>query len=199
MTRICVATSDGRSYYTLVSRLRNAGVIFTSMLPEQVGEECGLVLTTQAEASLFGDRALALEQLDDDPGVVKGQILSRLAGGKGTLLVGIDPGVRMGVAVYYGEVRLAVRTLNSRERLFDMVADFVELVRHRKSTVKIGNGNPVLADSLAALLTRRLPGTEVEIVDETGTSIRSKHIKGLLKDEGAATRIAFRKGSRHGA
>ena len=194
MARICVITSDGRAYYALVSRLRNAGLSFLSMLPGDSAAECQLILTTRGEARLFEGATMALEELDDDPSVLRSQVLSRLAGGDGTLTIGIDPGLRIGMVAFYGETRLAAHTFNSRDRLCSGVVRLIRKTETTRSLVRIGNGNPTLANSIALRLTARLPKTVIEIVDESGTSLRNPQTRGMQKDQSAAARIAFRKG-----
>lgn len=194
MTRICVTTSEGRAYYALVSRLRKAGLPFLSMLPTDAFDECELILTTKGEASLFQGSVMVLEELDDDPGVAKSQILSRLAGGDGVLTIGIDPGLRIGMAAFYGETRLASHTFDSRERLCSGVVKLVKKTEAAKSLIRIGNGNPTLANWIAVRLMARLPRTAIEVVDESGTSSRNPKTKGMQRDQSAAARIAFRKG-----
>jgi hypothetical protein len=165
------------------------------MLPDDNSDECELVLTTSKEAHLFRRRDVMIgEELDSDPDVTRGQILSRLTGGGGTLLIGIDPGLRMGMAAFYGETKVASHTFNSMDRLCAAVLKLVGSVRAVRSTIRIGNGNPSIADTLASTLMAHLPDTTVEIVDESGTSLRHKRAKGMQTDQSAAARIAFRKG-----
>lgn len=194
MTLVCVITSEVRAYYALVSRLRRAGFAFMSMLPGDATDECELVLTTKREASLFRGSVMMVEELDEDPDVVRGQILSRLAGGEATLLIGIDPGLRMGLAAFYGDERLAFHTFNSKDRLCSSVVKLVSKIESAESLVRIGNGNPILADWIATKLTLRLPRTTFEMVDEAGTSSRTVKTKGAQGDQNAAAKIAFRKG-----
>jgi len=114
MGRICVITADGRSYYTIVSKLRVAGLRFLSLLPADDTRECGLVITTKKEAASFAVPTISLEELDDSPDVARGQILSKLAGGEQNLIVGIDPGSRIGAAAFSG--RLVSRRGRSTRR-----------------------------------------------------------------------------------
>jgi hypothetical protein len=193
MSRICVATADSRAYYALVSKLREAGLPFLSLSPGDRGGECELVLTTRAEASRYGAVALALEDLDENVDVFRGQVLSRLSEGDRTLLIGIDPGSRIGMAAFLGETRLASRTFNSRNSACNSVVQLVEGVTVGRSVVRIGDGDPAMAAWLADNIAGRLPTTLVEIVDESGTS-RNPSVRGLRKDQGSAARIAFRHG-----
>jgi hypothetical protein len=193
MSRICVITTDGRAYYALVSKLRGAGLPFLSLSPGDRCDECELVLTTKAEAGQFKIATVALEDLDESVDVARAQILARLSEGDRTLLVGLDPGSRIGMVAFLGETRLASRTFNSKSGACNSVVRLVEGVSVRRSVVRIGDGDPALASWLAENIAPRLPGTAVEIVDESGTS-RSPSVKGLQKDQSSAARIAFRRG-----
>ncbi len=189
-----MVTSQARVYYSLVSRLRKAGLPFVSLVPGASCDGCDLVLTTGPEASSFGRLAVLVEELDENPYVLRGQILSRLDGGRETLLIGVDPGRRIGMAVYYGDAKLEFGTFESADSLCSEVVAFVSKVPAKRSLVRIGNGNPNLAMSLASALADRLPGVTAEVVDEAGTSSRGLRMKGVQGDQRAAARIAFRKG-----
>ena len=195
MSRVCVATSRSRAYFSLVTRLRAAGVPFVSLVPGSRDSECSLVLTTREEAEVFGEKAVPIEELDENPYVLKGQVLSRLDGGAEILLVGVDPGTRIGMAAYYGNSRLEFGTFDSVQALCERAVRFIRGVPARRSLVRIGNGNLAQATRLAMLLLGALPGLAIEVVDEAGTSSRGARIKGVQGDQMAAARIAFRKGA----
>jgi hypothetical protein len=194
MGRICVITADGRSYYAIVSKLRAAGLPFLSLLPADDHSECGLVITTKKEASSFDRPTISLEELDENQDVVRGQILSRLTEGERTMVVGIDPGTRTGVAAFLGETRLASRTFNSKRGAVSWVARLLERVPSRRLLVRVGDGEPKTAMWLADALASLIPTAAVEIVDESGTS-RAGGARGLQKDQSSAAKIAFRKGA----
>jgi hypothetical protein len=192
--RICVATSKARAYYALVSRLRRAGLPFTSVLPDSDSGGCELVLTTAEEAGRFGGRALALEDLDENPGVFKGQVVSRLRGKEDVVLVGIDPGKRTGLAVFYGQTRLAFNTFDSAGALYSRLSAFARGIPSSRMLVRVGNGNRSMAARLIDGLKREVPEATIEVVDESGTSSGSSKMKGVQKDQVSAAKIAFRKG-----
>ena len=194
MDRICVATSKARAYYALVSRLRRAGLPFTSILPDSDFRDCELVLTTADEASQFGGRALALEELDENPGVFKGQVVSRLKGKGETVLVGVDPGKRTGLAVFYGQTRLAFNTFDSVSAVFSRIGAFARGLPSSRLLVRVGNGNRSMASRLIDGLRREVPEATIELVDESGTSSGSSRMKGVQRDQVSAAKIAFRKG-----
>jgi hypothetical protein len=194
VNRVCVVTSKARAYYALVSRLRRAGLPFSSVLPASEVGDCELVLTTAEEAMTFGEKALALEDLDENPGVFKGQVLARLSGEQ-VLLVGVDPGKRTGLAVFYGQTKLASNTFNSAAAVCSRVGAFARGIRSSRVLVRVGNGNRAMAARLAASLRKEIPGATIEIVDESGTSTRSSKMKGVQRDQVSAAKIAFRKGA----
>lgn len=193
MDRICVATSKARAYYALVSRLRRAGLPFSSILPDSDSQECELVLTTAEEAGQFGKRALVLEELDENPGVFKGQVVSRLRGGD-VVLVGVDPGKRTGLAVFYGQTRLAFNTFDSTGAVCARVGAFARGIPSSRLLVRVGNGNKSMVVKLVDALRKEVPNAAIEVVDESGTSTRSSKMKGLQRDQVSAAKIAFRKG-----
>ncbi len=193
MNRICVVTSKAGAYYALVSRLRRAGLPFSSLLPGSDFGECELVLTTAEEAGQFGGRALALEELDENPGVFKGQVMARLAEGQ-VVLVGVDPGKRTGLAVFYGQTKLAFSTFNSTGAVCSRVGDFARGIPSSRVVVRVGDGNRQMAGRLVEGLRRAVPRATIEVVDESGTSAGSSKMKGVQRDQVAAAKIAFRKG-----
>jgi hypothetical protein len=189
-----VVTSKAGAYYALVSRLRRAELSFESVLPGSDHRGCEIILTTKDEAAAFGQRALTLEELDDDPGIFKGQVLSKLDEKREVVFVGIDPGIRTGLAVYYGPIPLSFGTFGSPWVLCSKIGAFARGLAEGRFVVRIGDGNPRMAEELAAMLKEVVPDAAIEIVDEKGTSGRTPKMKGLQGDQRAASRIAFRKG-----
>ena len=194
MNRICVATSKARAYYALVSRLRRADLPFSSTLPDFGLDDCDLILTTADEAGRFGPKTLALENLDENPGIFKGQVVSRLTGAGDVILVGVDPGKRTGLAVFYGQTKLAFSTFDSAGAVCSRVGAFARGIPSSRMLVRVGNGNRAMATRLVDGLRKEVPGATIEIVDESGTSTGSSKMKGVQRDQVAAAKIAFRKG-----
>jgi hypothetical protein len=194
MEGICVATVDSRAYYSVLSRLRNTDLRFTSVNPSDVTERCDLIVTTRAELKGFEGKGVAIEDLDDDPLIMKGQILSRLSKMRNRdLLIGIDPGSRIGLAIYYGDSELAKLIFTSIDDLRRFIAKTVRRIPNSGVVVKIGDGSPRLARSIAERVTEEVSGARIEIVDERGTSSRPAGGR-LKRDQNAAAKIAFRKG-----
>jgi hypothetical protein len=197
MRIIKVATDDGNAYYDIVSRLKKTHLRFVSVTPGQAVDPVrDLVITSRVEAYAFGENAVAVEDLSQDPMIMEGQVLSRLLDeSRRDILIGIDPGSTIGVAMFYGGRELGAITSNSVERSVDSLVALVEGVSHSSVSVKIGGGEPKTSLRLAQLLRERLPpSASMEIVDESGTSAGKRGAVGATKDQRAASRIAFRKG-----
>ena len=177
----------------MVSRLRRAELSFSSVLPDSGFEECEVLLTTADEAKLLGRKALALEDLDENPGIFKGQVMSRLVGDQ-VILVGVDPGKRTGLAVFYGQIKLAFNTFDSAAAVVSRVAAFGRGIPSSGLLIRVGNGNRGMASRLVEGLKRAVPLATIEVVDESGTSAGSSKMKGVQRDQVAAAKIAFRKG-----
>ncbi|HLQ06792.1 MAG TPA: hypothetical protein VK126_03480 [Nitrososphaerales archaeon] len=189
-----MATSKARAYYALVSRLRRAELPFSSVLPGSDCRDCELVLTTADEAEQLGVAALALEGLDENPGIFKGQVMSRLNGEGDTILVGVDPGKRTGLAVFYGRTKLAFNTFESAAAVCSRVGSFARALPASRLLVRIGNGNRSMVTRFVDGFRKEVPGAIIEVVDESGTSTASAKMKGIQRDQVAAAKIAFRKG-----
>jgi hypothetical protein len=197
MRIIKVATDDGNAYYDIVSRLKRTHLRFLSVTPGQAVDSArDIVITSRAEASVHGEMSVAIEDLSEDPMIMEGQILSRLLDeSRRDILIGIDPGSTIGVAVFYGGRELGATASNSVERSVDSLVALVEEVAHSSVSVKIGGGEPKSSLRLARLLREKLPpSASMEIVDESGTSAGKRGAVGATKDQRAASRIAFRKG-----
>jgi hypothetical protein len=197
MRIIKVVTDDGNAYYHIVSRLKRTHLRFSSILPGQaVNPVQDLALTSKREVSAFGENAVAIEDLNEDPLIMEGQLLSRLLDeSRRDLLIGIDPGSRIGLVMFYGGREFGALTTISVEKLVELVVTVVRDVSHSSLSVKIGGGEPRSSLRLARLLRGRLPqSTSIEIVDESGTSSGKRGAIGASRDQRAAARIALRKG-----
>lgn len=199
MRIIKVATDDGNAYYQIVSRLKKTHLRFSVLTSAQSANPSqDLVITSKKESSAFGGDVVAIEDLAEDPLVIEGQLLSRLLDdSRRDLLIGIDPGSRIGIAIFYGGRELGALTSNSMERLVKYLVVLVGEVPYSSLSVKIGAGEPVSSLTLARLLRERLPASaSIEVVDESGTSVGKRGAIGANKDQRAAARIAFRRGAR---
>ncbi|MCP8318073.1 MAG: hypothetical protein H3Z51_14640, partial [archaeon] len=103
-----------------------------------------------------------------------------------------------GMAVYYRQKELMGDVLNSIDETIAKVVKLMMSTHAKKKTVRIGNGEPEMADVMADELSKRLRNTIIELVDERGTSSLSKikSSRKIVRDQRSAMIIALRQGKR---
>ena len=201
--RIGIATTYGRPYYKFVKALNALKLQYDSLLPEEIESyEGGLILTTIKEAPEFSKKLIFHEEImNKDPVVIQGLMIQKLQVGldKNELVIGIDPGFRSGLSVYYYGKEIERSIFTSVESLVMHIAKILAELRADKKIVKIGNGNMNLAREIASLLNLRFCSDfELEFVDERKTSLRIKNYNQRGKrDMMSAKYISQREGSRH--
>jgi hypothetical protein len=161
-----------------------------------------VVLTTLSERkTIQSPSIIALEEFSD-PSSLRHEIAKRLQSqGNGKLIVGIDPGSRIGVVAFYGDDEIYSAILSSADQVASRVCKLQELTKNSdgENIIRVGNGDL----RLAASIVNGLKGTvgqaaRIELVDERGTSsnINAKPNRRGVRDLRAAAIIAFREGSK---
>jgi hypothetical protein len=202
-SRIGIATTYGRPYYKFVKALNALKLQYDSLLPEEIESyEGDLILTTFKEAPEFSKKLIFHEEImDKDPAVIQGLMIQKLQVGldKNELVIGIDPGYRSGLSVYYYGKEIERSIFTSVESLVMHIAKILAELRADKKIIKIGNGNMNLAREIASLLNLRFCSDfELEFVDEQKTSLKIKNYNQRGKrDMMSAKYISQREGSRH--
>ncbi|WP_267640358.1 hypothetical protein [Haloarchaeobius amylolyticus] len=158
---IVVATADFEVYHGVVNELRDRGVTFTTIEPDEELPEHTEVVITGPDEEVEGPRVVQAEP--DDPRRAVDEALVYLRGEGGRTIVGVDPGRRPGIAVLAGDTVVAA---------FQVPADDVVAVIEREvadavdPVVRIGDG----ARLEGASIVNALEDVRVELVDETGTT-----------------------------
>ncbi|BBE42508.1 hypothetical protein NAS2_1119 [Conexivisphaera calida] len=184
-----MATADGRAFYVFVSLLKELGVPFSAHLPwEQF--QASLVLTTRREMSPRGN-VLYYEELTGDRVIDSAMILSSTSRGRDELLIGVDPGHRIGVVVHYRGVLV-------HEGVYRDPGDVASLLRRllalsaKVRIIRLGFGNPEMARAIIHESRDILGGEYVlELVDERNTTGGGMRLR---RDVEAALRISRRRG-----
>lgn len=114
-------------------------------------------------------------------------------------MLGIDPGYRTGLSVFYFGKEIERSIFTSIEALVMHVAKILAELRADRKIVKIGNGNMNLAKEITYLLNLRFCSDfELEFVDERKTSLKTKNYNQRGKrDMMSAKYITQREGYRH--
>ena len=173
------------------------------MVPEQIHDYQGdIILTTFSEASKSSKiPALYEDILCFEPTVIEGLIMQRLDSThySDELLIGIDPGKRIGLSIYYYEREVEHSLHTSVEDLVSHLVRILAGLKAKKKIIKIGNGNMKMAKKITNLLNLRYCSDfEIEFVDEQRTTVKTKNYNQRGKrDMQSAKYITKREGQRH--
>ncbi len=176
---------------------------YDSILPEEVNNsDKRVILTTVREApKIANNLVLYDEEFDADPTVIKGLITQKLESGihESSLIIGIDPGNRVGLSVFYFQKEIESSTYTSLDELISHVVKILAALKAERKIVKIGNGNMKIARQIINLLNLSFCSHfELEFVDEHKTSLRIKNYnKRGERDKMSAKYISQREGYRH--
>ena len=189
MKVIGVFTNDFRFFYEVVRLLKEKGEPFVSLGRNgSVPPSVGVVITTpeEKESVRFG-KVVGLA----DPEEAINTARCLLAGGTKyrTIVVGVDPGKSTGLALFGEGKLLASETVGSPEQVADSISRLLRCLSYSRSVARVGDGDPTKGNRIIRSIWSLFD--EVELVDETGTSVRSEE-----PDVAAAKRIAMTKGER---
>ncbi len=141
------------------------------------------------------------EIIGKDLAVIKGLMIQKLESGleKNELIIGIDPGQRTGLSVFYYGQEIERSIYTSVDLLASHVTNILAELKATKKIVKIGNGNMSLAKKIISTLNLRYCSDfELEFVDERKTSLKIKNYNQRGKrDMMSAKYITQREGYRH--
>ena len=139
--------------------------------------------------------------LDLEPTVIKGLIMQKLdvVHYSDELLIGIDPGKRIGLSIYYYGREIENSFHMSVEDLISHLVKIFAGLKAKKKIVKIGNGDMKLAKKIINMLNLNYCSDFVlEFVDESKTSVKIKNYNQRGKRDMLSARfITRRDGQRH--
>jgi hypothetical protein len=202
--KITVATVRGRPYYNITCALRLMDLQFDSLSPEEAAaSNAKVIITTQDEADIINKKEIVMidTELEKYPAIAKAKILRSIMGERildDPLIIGIDPGSRIGISAIYLHHEIASAVVESSPQdAINHVAAMLGGIESRKKVVKIGDGNIAMATQIAhTLKTKFKDSVSIEIVDEYGTSLpqNTDANRRGLRDRSSARAIAFRSG-----
>ena len=183
--------------------LKSLKLGYDSLVPEQIHDYHGdIVLTTLSEVPESIKIPVLYEDiLELEPTVIEGLIMQKLDSVhySDELLIGIDPGKRIGLSIYYYGREVEHSLQISVEDLVSHLVRILAGLRAKKKVIKIGNGNMKMAKKITNLLNLRYCSDfEIEFVDEQRTSVKTKNYNQRGKrDMQSAKYITRREGPRH--
>ena len=172
---VAVRTDDFRLAYRLLDRLRDSGIEHIQLDPEHpVPNRVDFWIASHAEVGGTKDArgiGCAVEEIDS----VISSIINRIAVGEKVqrICFGIDPGPRPGLSWIADGRPAGSIQMESVDATVDQVIAILNDFMPPESVVRIGNGSPTISSRIANVCLAR--GLSVQFVDETSTSIGSRH------------------------
>ncbi len=191
---IGLVTKDARFYYKVAKELKGRGLEFTSLkLEDDIPGDVKVVLTSIGEKDEI-DFPSVVACKDVRDAVRDCLKISRGMGPCKRLVVGIDPGLKPGIAVLADGVVVEVDHLNSPEEVLPAVMGALEAYGGEEVVVRVGRGGGMY--NMRVL--KNLQGTlevPIEAVDENHTNPDLRRASShALKDIMAAVNIALKNG-----
>jgi hypothetical protein len=200
---VIVATLSGRSYYKITSVLKSLDLNFLSLSPEEAALcDAKIIITTLNESKIVNRNDVFLDtELEQSPLSVKAKILQNYmrsySYSNDELIIGIDPGKRIGISILYYNFELEKIIVLSVQSAIEKISIILSAIDSQKKIVRIGDGSITLSYQIAKILKKYFKDEVIiEIVDEYGTSIRQGtdiNRRGI-RDINSARKIAFRNG-----
>ncbi len=188
MKILAIATDNFEFYYEVVRELKQRDIPFVSLSPsDPIPPNVDVILTTEREAEAIDFQNVV--PVDDDlrKGVRKALSMIKGKSSYQSMIVGIDPGTRPGIALVGDGKILETLHAGSPEKVKEKVEEFIEGYDFQRMTIRIGHGDKTnrnrTINSLEGLAVR------IEIVNEEGTTKLTE-----LPDIEAAKKIAFSEG-----
>ena len=198
-----MATISGRSYFKFINVLRRLKLNYDSILPEEItSSDRRLILTTVHESSKIPSNLVLLDgEFNYHPTIIRAKIVEKLQSGinNNSLVIGIDPGNRIGLSIFYYEKEIESSIYTSIDDLVSHIVKILVGINAQRKIVKVGNGNMKIALHIANSLNLRFCSHfELEFVDERKTSLKIKNFnKRGERDKISARYITQREGYRH--
>ncbi|HEY9399323.1 MAG TPA: hypothetical protein VIP29_05450 [Nitrososphaeraceae archaeon] len=173
-------------------------ISFSSLSPEEASRtNAKIIITTKNEASLIRREDLIFDfQLDTFPPFFKAMLLKNLSGNyfEDILVVGVDPGNRIGIYVLYLHTELYSTVQSSLREAVKFIMNILSCINSSKKILKIGNGDSIKCNHIAQEIKNQNRSVRIEIVNEFGTSRNIFPNCRGNRDVGSARSIALRSG-----
>ncbi len=183
--------------------MKSLNLSFDSILPEEILDYSGhLVFTTREESPKKCEKSLLHEDIfEQHPTVIRGMMMQKLNLDfeEEDLILGIDPGQRNGLSIFYYGIEISSSFHTSIEELVFHIIGVLGGLRAKRKILKIGDGNMKIANQIVTMLNLKFCSSfELEFVDERKTSLKIKNFNQRGKrDMLSAKYISQREGLRH--
>jgi len=189
MKVIGIMTKNFRFFYELVQTLKQHKEPFVALdFKDDIPDTVGVIVTTREEKpQVHFKNVVAVDQ----PDLALEMARSKLKGRERfqTLVVGVDPGVRPGLAIIGDGRVLVAETVGSPEAVADEIARFRRCFYHVRLIARIGHGDRTNRNRIIRSIWNSVD--DIEVVDETSTTRNTEE-----PDADAAVSIALGSGYR---
>ncbi|MFW9787122.1 MAG: hypothetical protein ACFFE2_10985 [Candidatus Thorarchaeota archaeon] len=193
--QVAIATENPKVLYLAIELLKKLDLKFVVCPPgDSRCEDVKVVITTNEDIN--DQDAIVVVDEEMDPDFTTVEILSKLndVRNPSNAVVGIDPGMRFGVALVVDGVvtfKNSVTTPGSAARLTSRLESYVtRLFPKSRTIVRIGTGSKVYSTLYLRNLSKDYPGLDIELVNEHHTTVSG----GITSDQSSAILIAGRSG-----
>jgi hypothetical protein len=173
---------------------------FDSLSPQEAAaSNAKVIITTRDEAGIVNTKGVVMldTELENYPAIAKAKILRSIIGDQADdqLVIGIDPGSRIGISATYLHQEIVSVVESSPQDAVEQVSALLGGIESHKKLVKIGDGNIAMARQIAHMLKIKFRDrVSIEIVDEHGSSRNADANRRGARDRSSARTIAFRSG-----
>jgi hypothetical protein len=195
MWQVAIAIQNPKVLYLVIELLKKLDLKFEVCPPGDFRcEEAKVVVTTSTDTNYHDNTVIVDEKLDPDFTSI--EILARLNDVKtpDVAAIGIDPGMRFGVALVINGCVLfknSLTTPGSAARLTSRLGSYVSrLFPSCKTIVRTGTGSRVYSTLYLRTMSQEFPTITVELVNEHHTTLSG----GVTSDQSSAILIAGRSG-----
>ncbi len=199
--KIIVATLSGKSYYKIINTLKLLQLNYEELSPsEALNSYSRIIITSKEESPIFKKKNIIVDsELNENPVIIKAKILRKLIESHtyDQLTIGIDPGNRIGISIFYLYDEIESVVLSTIESTVNFIIKILSGINAKKKIVRIGDGNINMARTIAFVIKSNFKDlVHIEIVNEYGTSSiqNNESNRRILKDKSSARLIAFRSG-----
>ena len=194
---IGVITSSGRTYYKITKMMKDIELGLDSLEPNSmISSNIRILITSRTEKFNFNNKKIIFIEDVEDSMDLKHRIFNLMGFDNSELLIGIDPGSRIGFAVYYGNYKIHSSVFSTITQLEINLNYIIQNYSTQKKIIRVGNGDKPMSNKIISILDKLSKShVVVEIVNEWGTSLSySKPNTRSERDKRSAEIIAFRSG-----
>ncbi|MDI6707833.1 MAG: hypothetical protein QME47_01935 [Candidatus Thermoplasmatota archaeon] len=188
MKVIGILTKKFPLYYELIKALKQKNLSFESLeFGKKIPSRIGVVITSRQESKVikFKNKVIAGNDLESTVEKACGKLIGLKY--YDSLVIGIDPGEKPGIAAIANEKKVKVAQAQAPEDVAKIVKKIAQEYPANRKLIRIGYGARLLRNRIInKILNLKIP---IELVDETSTTKR-----GFDRDIRAAIEISMRLG-----